>query len=165
MDWSAFHGLLRCEPGNPLQTVLAIIGTAAGLVTIIAGGYRLWRWWYGPPARQRRAARALRTQGHYHARLNHRQQAMELYELSIRLNPRQAHVYYLRGCLYAVLRQRAKAVADWNRCLARLPRHRDATQKLADLGERVQLGLPPWAYVCGAGAVLLLVALVGWWAR
>jgi hypothetical protein len=43
MDWGIVESVLRCQPGSPVQAGFALIGAAAGLVTIAAGGYRLWR--------------------------------------------------------------------------------------------------------------------------
>src|SRR5438552_2593377 len=72
-------------------------------------------------------------------RLHHREQAMELYDLSVRLNPRAAQVYYLRGCLKEQLGELNRAIADWQRCLSRHRDHSAAVGKLAAHG----VGVPP----------------------
>lgn len=161
MDWSALGGLLGCEPGIPSFRVVAVIlGGMASLTTIIAALYQLWRWWRGPNPTQRRAARALRQQGWYRHRLKHRAIAMELYNYSIKLNPRAGQVYFVRGCLYEELGNLNRAIADWKRCVARLPRHHQALRKLAERGHVSQAPFT-WRIAYGALAVAALIILAG----
>jgi tetratricopeptide (TPR) repeat protein len=164
MDWQALVGLLGCQEGNELlhRTAL-VLGACASIATIAAALYRLWRWVFGPSGRQRRAARALREQGELHARLNHTEQAMELYDFSARMNPGAAHVYFLRGCLKEHLEQINRAIADWKRCLLRHPNHSGAIQKLAQYGVRgAGSGWSSWAIAASAGAgVLVIFVLAG----
>ena len=160
MDWPALvESVFRCAPGHEWLIIASLFGVSSAI--IVAALIKLWRLRFGPTANHRRAAKALRNQGQFNAQLNHRQQAMELFDLSIQLNPGQGHAYYLRGCLYAELGDANRAIADWKRCLAQLPRHRDAKQRLADLGGHAQSFVQRWAYVCGVAAVVLLVILVG----
>jgi tetratricopeptide (TPR) repeat protein len=163
MDWwSALEGVLGCQPGNEqLHRIVLILGALASAATVFAAVYRLWRWLVGPSQRHRLAARALREQGKYHARLNHQKQALELYDLSARLNPRSAEVYYLRGCLKEELEQINRAVADWKRCVHRLPTHAAAIQKLAQYGV-AETGScwPSWAIATGAGMGAVVVVVL-----
>lgn len=140
-----------------------IVAGLGGLLSVllVAGLGKLWRWWVERTLRRQGAARALREQGEYHAQLKHRHEAMELYDLSIELNPSEGEVYYLRGCLHAELGDPNRAVADWRRCLVRLPRHRDAQRRLAEMGQPSQAIVPRAAFVWGAVAVLLFFTLVG----
>jgi tetratricopeptide (TPR) repeat protein len=162
MDWSAFEWLLRCEPGHEqLHLIILALGGLVSLATVIATVYKLWRWWMGPSGRHKRAARALRIEGKYRAQLNHWARAMDLYDFSIRLNPRAAHVYYLRGELHHTLGNINRAIADWNRCVVRHPQHKDARERLAvnraDVPSRF-----PWPVAIRTFAGVLLVSLVGW---
>lgn len=165
MDWWwALESALGCQPGSEhLQRIGLLLGATASAATMAAAIHRLWRWLSGPPPRHRRAARALRQQGHYHARLNQPQQAMELYNFSIRLNPRTADVYYLRGCLKEELEQINRAIADWKRCLDRNPKHAGAVRKLAQYGVAAPgSGLPSWAVAVGAGTgAVVVIVLAG----
>jgi tetratricopeptide (TPR) repeat protein len=102
----------------------------------------------------------LRKQGYYHARLNHRAQAMELYDLAIQLNPRAAHVHFLRGELHLKMGERNRAIADWQRCLQRLPRHDRARRRLADEGIAQPTG-GGLAYIRAGVVALLLIGLIG----
>ena len=140
-----------------------MVASLGGVVSvlIVAGLRKLWRRWIGYSAKRQTVARVLSDQGEYHAQLKHRHEAMELYDLSVQLDPKEGHVYYLRGCLHAEMGDPNRAVADWRRCLAQLPRHPDAERRLTELGAKTQSFVRPWAYVCGVTAVLLLVILVG----
>jgi tetratricopeptide (TPR) repeat protein len=146
-----------------LVVASAVGGVCVFTVTAVS---KLWGWWKGRSARHERAARALSDQGEYHVQLKHRHEALELFDLSVQLNPTQGHVYYLRGCLHAELGDPNRAIADWRRCVARLPRHRDAQRRLAQLGQYAAQPIAPrWGYLWGAVAILLLIALVGLTAR
>jgi len=162
MDLSLFDMLLRCQPGHEqLHFFTLFLSGLASLAAVIAAAYRLWRWRVGPLRTHRVAARALRMEGTYHAKLNHGVHAMQLYDYSIRLNPRAAHVYYLRGNLHEGIGNIDRAIADWRRGLARLPGHRDAAYNLA----RHRADLPikfPWATAMGTFAGVLLLSVAGW---
>jgi tetratricopeptide (TPR) repeat protein len=140
-----------------------IVAGIGGLLSVlaVAAVSSLRRWWTERSAKRQGAARALRDQGEYHAQLKHRHEALELFDLSIELNPREGQVYYLRGCLHAELGDPNRAVADWRRCLARLPRHRDAHRRLSETGQHAQAAMPRAAFLWGAVAVLLFFTLVG----
>jgi tetratricopeptide (TPR) repeat protein len=157
-----FDMLLRCQPGHG-QIHLITLGLTglASLAAVIAAAYRLWRRWVGPLRTHRVAARALRMEGTYHAKLNHGARAMQLYNYSIRLNPRAAHVYYLRGNLHEEMGNIDRAIADWRRCLTRLPGHRDAASNLAQRRASIPSTFP-WTTAVGTFAAVLLLALVGW---
>ncbi|HJZ44082.1 MAG TPA: tetratricopeptide repeat protein [Hyphomicrobiaceae bacterium] len=162
MDWPALvEGIFRDARDD--VSLRLVIAALVGLVSVlvVAGHRRLRRWWIERSAKRQAAARALREQGEYHVQLKHRHEAMELFDLSVQLNPREGRVYYLRGCLHAELGDPDRAIADWRRCLARLPRHRDAQRRLAEIGRSAQPMVPRWAYLWGAVAVLLFFTLVG----
>jgi|RhiMetdeSRZDD1v2_1073273.scaffolds.fasta_scaffold171125_3 tetratricopeptide (TPR) repeat protein len=167
MDWSWWGGLLGWPVGtDQLQRIVLLMSASANLVALIAALYAFWRWWTRPP-KDRKAASALRDEGEFRASLNHRQRAMELYDLSIRLNPGAAHVYYLRGCLLEEIGRINQAIAAWERCVECLPNHPDALQKLSDYSiETPSTTLNRWAFrLSAAGAVVILMAsaFVGIW--
>jgi tetratricopeptide (TPR) repeat protein len=158
MDWSVLESLLRCQAGSELHFIL-LLSALANLAAVIWMLYGLWRWWRRSAGRAR-VADALRDEGKHRVQIRHRGQAMALYNLSIRMNPRAAHVYYLRGCLKEELEQIDRAIADWKRCLDRHRKHAAAVQKLAQYGVAdLGSGLPSWAIAvgAGAGAVVILV--------
>jgi hypothetical protein len=159
MDWSVLEGLLRCEPGSDqLRLIVIALGGLASGASLVGALYALWRWWFG---RHRGVARALRQEAEHRARLNQPQRAMELCNLSIRLNGKAAQSYYLRGCLWEARNDLKRAIADWAQCLRRLPHHRGARQKLDLAGVVLSPAAPRWAYVWGAAAVLLLLVGIG----
>jgi tetratricopeptide (TPR) repeat protein len=161
VDWSAVGSLLGCDPGtSPFRAIAVILGGMASLTTIVAALYQLWRWWQGPNPTQRRAARALRQQGWFRHRLKHRTIAMELYNYSIKLNPRAGQVYYVRGCLFEELGNLNRAIADWRRCIAQLPRHHQALRKLAEHGHVAQTP-SHWRLAYGAAVLAALLILAG----
>ena len=164
MDWHALEGLLRCQADSDLlRGAILVLAACASIAAIIGAFYRLLRWLIGPSGRHRRAARALREQAKVLTSLKDPQQAMELYDLAVRFNPGAAQVYFLRGCLKEELDQINRAIADWKRCLHRLPKHAGATQKLAQYGiTGVRSGWPSWAIATGAVAgVVVIFALAG----
>jgi tetratricopeptide (TPR) repeat protein len=164
MDWSLLDVLLQCQPGyEQLHLIILLLSVVASLAAVVGASYRLCRWWTGPPRRQRYAARALRIEGQYHAQLNHRLRAMELYEFSIRLNPNAAHVYYLRGNVHQVMGNINRAIADWKRCLHRQPGHLQARHRLAQSGINFHSTLSfPWPTAVATFAGVVLITLVGW---
>jgi tetratricopeptide (TPR) repeat protein len=138
-DWPAWvEGAFRHAQENAWYRLLIAALGALAAVIIVAGFRRLRPKWIERWSPRQRAASALRDQGEYHGQLKHRGEAMELYNLAIELRPQDGHAYYLRGCLHAELGDPRRAVADWRRCLARLPRHRDAKRKLTEMSEHVQ---------------------------
>jgi tetratricopeptide (TPR) repeat protein len=162
MDW--FNDVLGlCSSSREFHLLLTGLGALASLVSITVGIRALWRSWFGPPSRHRRAAKLLRIEGHHHARLNHHERAMELYELSAQLNPKAGEVFYLRGLLREAMGDFSGAVQDWKRCLERLPRHEAALAKLERAGVGANPGslIPNWGYAFGALTAVLIVALAG----
>ena len=157
MEWAnaLLDALLRCDVSSGPRLAVILLGAIASAVTITIGGRSIYSWFF---PRHRKAADALRDEGEFRARLNHRDRALELYDLAIKLNPRAAHVYYLRGCVYEDLGESARARADWTRCLERLPSHRDARAKLGQHGESIDWR---WAYVTVAVALLVVLTALG----
>jgi tetratricopeptide (TPR) repeat protein len=162
VDWPALvEGTFEAARESVwLRFIVAGIGGLVSVLVVMAVG-SLRRWSIERWARRQGAARALRDQAEYHAQLKHRHEALELFDLSIELNPREGQVYYLRGCLHAELGDPNRAVSDWRRCLARLPRHRDAQRRLSEMGQHAQAAMPRAAFLWGAVAVLLFFTLVG----
>jgi hypothetical protein len=143
-----------------LKHVVLLLSGVAYSATIIGTLYGLWRWWFGPLKRHRRAARVLRNEARFRARLNHVRIALELYDLSVRLNPRAGYTYFLRGCLRADRGDTKRAIADLNRCLERLRGYGPAEKKLEALGAPLPGSGPTWPVVAQsaiAGAVVILV--------
>jgi tetratricopeptide (TPR) repeat protein len=166
VDWpTLLAGILEAARVSVWHRLMlaGIGGLLSVLIVAAVNGLRRWR--RERSARRRGVARTLRDQGEYHAQLKHRHEALELFDLSIELNPREGQVYYMRGCLHAELGDPNRAAADWRRCLARLPRHRDANRRLSEVGQRAQAAMPRSAFLWGAVAVLLLFTLVGISAR
>ena len=164
MDWSAFEGLLRCQPGNEeLHQIVLILGGLTTIATILAAVHRLWRWLSTPPPRHVGAATALSEEGKNRAQVGEVERAMELYDLSIRLNPDADHVYYLRGLLHERDENLARAIADWRRSLDRLPANNPAEQKLIQYAaQRCQeFASYQWVYAYGVCGLLLIAALLG----
>jgi len=155
------EGVFRAAQDNIWHRLIVASLVSAGCLLIVAGLSKLWRRRIGISAKRKGAAKALRDQGEYHTQLKHRHEAMELYDLSVHLNSRDGHVYYLRGCLHAELGDPNAAIADWKRCLARFPGHPDAKRRLTELGGLAPPLVPGWAYLCGVGAVILLLTIVG----
>ena len=92
---------------------------------------------------------------------------MELYDLSIRLNPDTGHVYYLRGLLHERNENLARAIADWRRSLDRLPANNPAEQKLTQYAAQPcdESARYQWVYAyCACGLVLIaaLLGIFGW---
>jgi hypothetical protein len=105
----------------------------------------------------------LQEEGELRARLSHVVRALELYDLSIRLNGRAAHTFYLRGCLWEQRNDLKRAIADWERCLAVQREHRAALAKLGSYQRQWRPhALEPrgWGYVSLLGAVILVGLLM-----
>jgi len=161
MDWSGLvQSLLRCQLGSEQPHLIVLVLGAAASTAIVGALYALWRWWRG--GRHRRAADALRDEGAHRAQIGHRRAAIDLYTLSIRLNPRAGHVYYLRGLLHESDGNLARAIADWRRSLQRLP-HGNASQRKLEQYGALPVNDPSqlrWMYACGASVIGLVVALL-----
>jgi hypothetical protein len=127
MDWSALAPLFECELSGRTRLIVGVLGAVGSVGTFVVIIERILR-----GVRHRRAAAALRDEGEFRARLNHRDRAMELYDLSIKLNPKAAHVYYLRGMLREEMNNLTGAVRDWKMCVDRLSTHSGALGKLRD---------------------------------
>ena len=158
------ESLLRCEPGNQ-HLIIFILGGLACAATVVAGAYQLWRWIWPKPPKHCEAAKALRDEAKYRAQLRDFRRAIALYDLSICLNPRAALTYYLRGVLQESVGDLPRAIADWQRSVARLRHNNPAHAKLVQYGavpgaDRTSYG---WAYAYGAGGVALLLAFVTVW--
>src|SRR5262249_57720876 len=88
--------------------------------------------------------------------------AMNLYDLSIRLNPKAGHTYHLRGLLHERSGDLTQAITDWKKSLQRLPRNNPAEQKLAQyaataVDERTRYR---WVFAYGVSAIVMLVAML-----
>jgi tetratricopeptide (TPR) repeat protein len=159
MDWTIFGAPLSCDAAMlGLRVSLAVLGGLAAFFTVCAYLYKLYRWSAGPDWRHKRAADALRDEGAYRASINHGARAMELFDLSIQVNPRAAHTYYLRGCLKEQQGELPRAIADWQRCIERLATHAGALERLRRhpakwARKRARF---PWLYIPIAGAATLL---------
>jgi len=165
MDWSALSdSVFRCQPGNEqLRIIIIALGGLASSATISAALYKMCRWFWAPPATHGAAAAALRLEGEHRAQLNQLRHAMNLYDLSIRLNPKAGHVFYLRGLLHERNGDLAKAIADWKRSLERLPHSNPAERKLAQYAATAvdERSRHRWIYAYGVSALVLLVAMLG----
>jgi tetratricopeptide (TPR) repeat protein len=126
-----FEPLFQCESRGDISRLVLILGGTASTVTVIAGLYRLWRW-FRPIERHRIAAGLLRGEGENRARQKEWGKARVLYDCALRLRPRSAHTFYLRGLTYEQTGPTARAIADWKRAVQILPTHRAAQRKLAD---------------------------------
>jgi tetratricopeptide (TPR) repeat protein len=168
MDWSVFEGLLHCQPGKEqLYQIVLFLGGLATIATILAAVRPLYRRLTNPPPRHAGVATALLEEGKNRAQVGQVKRAMELYDLSIRLNPDAGHIYYLRGLLHERDENLPRAIADWRRSLDRLPANNPAEQKLnqyaaqpCDESARYQ-----WVYAyCACGLVLIgaLLGILGW---
>lgn len=162
MDWQVLvERILKNAQDNVWQRLI-VSGLGGLLVVLIVAGFGALRRRRSARSLQHlEAARVLRDQGEYHVQQKRRHEALELFDLSLQLDPRDGHVHYLRGCLYAELGEPDRAIADLTRCLARLPEHRDAQRKLAQLGgEYVPPAAPRLSFLWGVAVLLLLVAIV-----
>lgn len=165
MDWAGLlDGVLRCQPGNEqLHHLILVLGGLASCATIAAVLYKVFRWARPPSSKHAAAAAALRDEAAHRLQLGHRRKAMELYDLSVRLNPRAGHVYYLRGLLHERDGDLRQAIEDWRRCLNRLPHNNLAEQKLAQYAATPvhERGRYRWVYAYGVTAIVLLAAVLG----
>jgi len=141
---------------------MLVRGGLARCATIVAALYKVFRWAWPPPSKHAAAAAALRDEAAHRLQLGHRRKAMELYDLSVRLNPRAGHVYYLRGLLHERDGDLRQAIEDWRRCLDRLPHNNLAEQKLAQYAAAPvnERGRYRWVYAYGVTAIVLLAAVL-----
>ena len=150
-DWLGI--LLRCDITSGPRLFLILLGAVASTVTITVGV----RKFLGPRGPVRRAALALRDEGESRLRRGEWQRAMELFNLSILANPHTGHVYYLRGLIKEHRGQLNRAIADWRRCVARLPAHGEALAKLAEHHQSPPNHGMSWRFA--AGAIVLVAVL------
>lgn len=164
MDWIVdwLSPLLRCDDNTGPRLLVILVGAVASTVTITVGGHSLYRRVFGPSGAVRRAAQALRDEGEVRAYRGEWIRAVELYSLSILTNPRPGHVYYLRGLAKEKNGNVNRAIADWQRCVDRLPNHGDALAKLAQYKRRPQRRTN-WRLVFGAAALAAMGAIIGFW--
>lgn len=162
MEWIAdwLSALMRCDVHTGARLLVILLGAIASTVTITVGGYSLYRRVFGPSGPMRKAAQALRVEGEARARRGEWKRALELYNLSIRANPRPGHVYYLRGLAQEEKGNVNGAIADWQRCLDRLSTHGNALAKLAEF-KRHPERRANWRLAFGAAALAAIAALVG----
>ena len=164
MGWATDLGeiLLRCDVTSGPRLIVILLGAIASAVTTITlTSHTLYRRLVGPSGPMRRAADALRAEGEKHAQRDWKR-ALELYNLSILMNSRQAHVYFLRGLIKEQRRQLNHAIADWKRCRDRHPTHFGAREKLLHF-EPAASRAPHWRLAYAAVALALIV-LIGLWA-
>lgn len=169
MDWEAlFWSAFQCVDRAAVPRLVLVLGALGTLATVVAAIHSLYRWLVKRGPTHGVAATALWREGWLHARLNRRGRAAQLYDLSIKLNPQQGHVYYLRGLLREPTNPNG-AVADWERCLRALPKHHGALAKLAqhrDAPQTAAVGrLVPRALVlriAAATAFIVFIALLFW---
>jgi hypothetical protein len=132
MGWATDLGevLLRCDVASGPRLLVILLGAIASAVTITLTSHTLYRRLVGPSGPVRRAAEALRAEGENRAAQRDWRRALELYNLSILMNPRAAQAYYLRGLIKEQRGEMNRAIADWKRCRDRHPTHFGAREKL-----------------------------------
>ena len=163
MEWASdlLKSLLKCDVASGPRQVAILLGAAASTLTIMATGYALYRRIRGPDGPRRQASDALRDEGQLHAQRQRRERALKLYDLSIDLNPRAAHVRYLRGLLREEMGELKSAIRDWEACRDLLPGHRGAMEKLSHYGSKASPNALRWRVVFGAVVLVALVAIIG----
>ena len=164
MGWATDLGeiLLRCDVASGPRLIVILLGAIASAVTITVASNTLYRRLFGPSGPVKRAADALRAEGENRAAQRDWRRALELYNLSIFMNPRAAHVYYLRGLIRERRGEMNRAIADWKRCQARHPTHFGAREKLLHC-EPAPSRAPHWR-LAYAAALAALIVLIGLWA-
>lgn len=158
IDW--ISALLRCGDHTGSRLFVLLFSAVASTITIMVAGQRLYRQLFGPSGPVRRVGEALRDEGDSRARRGESTRAMELYNLSILTNPRAGHVYYLRGLIQERRGNLNRAIADWRRCLDRIPNHGDALSKLAEHKRRPH-NRTGWRLAFGAIALMVLLTSAG----
>ena len=141
---------------------MAIIsGAAASAATILATTYALYRRIRGPDGPRRSAAKALRDEARAYLKKGSLTRALALVDLAIEMNPRAGYAYYVRGLIWEERGNGPKAIADWKRCLQRLPNCTDAADKLVRYESPAPRAAPSWALTYGSAALLALIVIVG----
>jgi hypothetical protein len=165
MGWAADLGeiLLRCDVASGPRLIVILLGAIASAVTITLTSHTLYRRVFGPSGPVRRAADALRAEGENRAQQRDLKRALELYNLSILMNSRSAHVYYLRGVVREQRGEMNRAIADWKRCRDRLSTHFGAREKLLHF-EPAASRTPHWRLAYAAVGLAALIVLIGLWA-
>ena len=160
MDWASewLGALLRCDVSSE-RLIVIFLAAAASSATILATTYALYRRIRGPDGPRRRAAKALRDEAKVHLKKGSLPRALALVDLAIEMNPRAGYAYYVRGLIWEERGNGLKAIADWKRCLQRLPTFTDAADKLASYESPA--ARPTWALTYGTAAVLVLIVVVG----
>jgi tetratricopeptide (TPR) repeat protein len=105
----------------------------------------------------------LRDEGQRHAERGDWNRALELYDLSILMHSRPAHVYYLRGLVKEEKGELKRAIRDWERCLERHRTHHAARGKLSRYKGSPSPTVSPWRIAYGAAALAALIVLIGLW--
>ena len=82
-------------------------------------------------------------------------------DLAIKMNARAGYAYYIRGLIWEERGNGLKAIADWKRCLKRLPNFTDAAEKLLHYERAATRARSRWALTYGAAAVLVLIVVAG----
>ena len=167
MDWASewLGVLMRCDVSSEPRLIAIFLGAAASAVTILATTYALYRRIRGPDGPRRSAARALRDEARVHLKKGNLIRALTLIDIAIKMNPRAGYAYYVSGLIWEERGNGPKAIADWKRCLQRLPNCTDAAEKLARYESQPPHAGPHWALTYGAAAVLALIVMVGVLAR
>jgi tetratricopeptide (TPR) repeat protein len=161
VDWSALVDSTLQGARESIWLRLVVSSVGGAVATLVAFGIqKLWRGRNLYSRLRRDAARALRDQGEQHAQLEHRHEAIELFDLSVQLNPDDPHAYYARGNLHAELGNPELALSDWRRCVALFPEHRDARRRILELGQKPHTRRSFGYLLWGGVGVLLLIVLV-----
>ena len=163
MDWASewLGALLRCDVSSETRLIAIVLGAAASSATILATTYALYRRIRGPDGPRRAAAKALRDEAKAHLKRGSLPRALALMDLAIKMNPRAGYAYYIRGLIWEERGNGLKAIADWKRCLKRLPNFTDATEKLLHYESAAPRAGSSWALTYGAAAVLVLIVVAG----
>ena len=167
MDWASewLGAMLRCDVSSEPRLIAIVLGAAASAVTILATTYALYRRIRGPDGPRTRAAKALRDEAKAYLKKGNLTRALFLVDLAIKMNPRAGYSYYVSGLIWEERGNGPKAIADWKRCLQRLPNFTDAAEKLARYESPTPRAGTSWALAYGSAALLALIGIVGVFAR
>lgn len=163
MDWAAewLGTLLRCDVSSEPRLIAIVLGAAASTATIVATVYAIYRRIVGPDGPRRRAAAVLRDEAKTKLKKGELARALVLANLSIEMNPRAGYAYYVRGLIWEDKGKGLNAIADWKRCLRRLPTCSDAAEKLARYEDPPPRAATRWALTYGTAAVVAVILIVG----
>jgi tetratricopeptide (TPR) repeat protein len=163
MDWASdwLGASLRCDVSSGTRLIVIVLGAAACAATILATTYAVYRRIRGPDGPRTSAARALRDEAKAHLKKGSLPRALALVDLAIEMNPRAGYAYYVRGLIWEERGNGLKAIADWKRCLKRLPNFTDAKEKLLRYESAAPRPGSSWALTYGAAAVLVFIVVVG----